>query len=143
MGVDSDGDGLRDCEEAFLKTDPLNVDTDGDFLSDLTEIRTGLNPLDATDAFGDINRDGILNGAEIKVGLSPTAQVSASEKASELAYTFTAQPPSSTTMGTCYDFDVEHLRLMTPAKTLGAPQGYNRIYYDVFETAEESCSRSV
>ncbi len=136
--VDSDGDGLMDCEETFLGTDPLNPDTDGDFLSDLTEVRHGMNPLDPTDAFGDINRDGILNEAEIKMGLSPTAQVSASEMPYALAYDFVAEPPDSGTAGTCYQFSVQHLRLLTPAMTPVTPQGHNRVYYDVYQTAVDS-----
>ena len=138
IGVDRDGDGLTDCEEAFLGTSPLNVDTDGDFLSDLEEVRHGMNPLDPTDAIGDINRDGILNEAEVKVALSPTAQVSPSEKAFALTYSFDALPSASATTGTCYQFLVEHMRLLTPPATPSTPEGFNRVYYDVFETAVDS-----
>jgi hypothetical protein len=138
-GRDSDGDGLMDCEEEFLGTETLNVDTDGDFLSDLTEVRHTMNPLNPADAYGDINRDGILNEAEIKMGLSPTAQVSSNEKALAYAYQFQPIPSSnSNATGTCYDFSVQHIRLMTPAATPATPEGYNRIYYDVFETAADS-----
>jgi hypothetical protein len=35
--VDSDGDGLTDYEEYFLKTDPSSNDTDGDGIEDRTE----------------------------------------------------------------------------------------------------------
>ncbi|MBW7947454.1 MAG: hypothetical protein H3C60_13715, partial [Sphingomonadaceae bacterium] len=69
---DSDGDGLKDCEEAFLKTDPHNPDTDGDRLSDHLEILLGLDPLDPTDALGDHNRDGVRNADQIRAHLSPT-----------------------------------------------------------------------
>jgi hypothetical protein len=142
---DLDGDGLMDCEEEFLGTETLNPDTDGDFLSDLTEVRHTMNPLDPTDAFGDINKDGILNEQEIKDGLSPTAQVALTEKPYTLTYQFQPIPSTSATMGTCYQFFIQHLRLLTPAETPttsmdgpGRPQGYNRVYYDVFETAVDT-----
>jgi hypothetical protein len=139
IGVDHDGDGLMDCEEEFLGTETLNPDTDGDFAPDLMEVRNGMNPLDPTDAYGDINRDGILNEAEIKMGISPTQQVAASEKALALGYQFNIEPSkNSNATGTCYNFSVQHIRLMTPAATPATAEGYNRIYYDVFETAEDS-----
>jgi hypothetical protein len=136
-GVDGDGDGLMDCEEAFLKTDPTNADTDGDFLSDLIEVRNGMNPLDPTDAHGDINRDGILNLDEIQIGLSPSQQISPIERPFAFTYQLTPPPPPSTATG-CYAFDVQHLRLASTGATALLPQGVNRIYYDVFETAEDS-----
>lgn len=50
---DADADGLLDCEEVELGTDPLVQDSDGDGLTDSAEInRTGTNPL-LTDSDGD------------------------------------------------------------------------------------------
>jgi hypothetical protein len=138
IGLDTDGDGLTDCEEAFLGTEYQNVDTDGDFLSDLTEIRHGMNPLDPSDANGDINRDLILNEEEIKMGLSPTLQVSSPERSYALTYNFDQDPSNSASNGTCYNFLVQHIRLMTLPATPGIPEGFNRIYYDVFETAVDT-----
>lgn len=42
---DSDGDGLRDWEEAIFHTDPKNPDTDTDATTDGEEVRLGRNPL--------------------------------------------------------------------------------------------------
>jgi len=41
---DSDGDGLKNWEEALWKTDPNNPDTDGDGVSDGEEIKTNRDP---------------------------------------------------------------------------------------------------
>ncbi len=41
---DSDGDGLRDWEEALWKTDPKNKDSDGDGTTDGEEVRDGRDP---------------------------------------------------------------------------------------------------
>src|ERR1019366_2009382 len=134
-GVDSDGDGLMDCEETFLKTDPLNQDTDGDLTMDLTEERRGLNPLDPTDAYGDINRDGILNQNEVQIGLTPTDPVAPTERPFAFSYGLT---PTNDAATSCYQFDVQHMRLMDTGTTAAGPQGGNRIYYDIVETSEDS-----
>jgi hypothetical protein len=43
--VDADGDGLNDCEELLLSTNPLLADTDGDGLSDGREVlELGFDP---------------------------------------------------------------------------------------------------
>lgn len=135
-GVDTDGDGLFDCEEAFLKTDPLNPDTDGDLTLDNTEVRTGLNPLDPTDAMGDINKDGILNQHEVQIGLSPVNVVSTSERQYALTYALNAGEDDAA--ASCYGFAVQHLRLMDTGATAEGPGGVNHIYYDLVQTAEDS-----
>lgn len=58
MGVDTDGDGLNDTEEATLGTDPMNPDTDGDSLTDGDEVNThGTSPT-MVDSDGDFIWDG-------------------------------------------------------------------------------------
>ena len=46
---DADGDGLGANQEAELGTDPDNPDSDGDGLTDGEEVAEGSNPLDADD----------------------------------------------------------------------------------------------
>ena len=48
--LDSDNDGLDDCAEADLGTDPMSEDSDGDGISDLAENDCSSDPLDAEDA---------------------------------------------------------------------------------------------
>ena len=48
--IDTDGDGLSDCDEALLGTDPLAGDTDGDGVTDLVESDCSSDPLNAADA---------------------------------------------------------------------------------------------
>ena len=137
LGVDTDGDGLAwTAEELFLKTDPLSPDTDGDLTLDNAEVRTGLNPLDPTDAMGDINVDGILNQNEVQIGLSPTAHISPTERPYAFTYSLATSADASTSG--CYQFDVQHMRLMDTGATSAGPQGVNRIYYDVVQTGEHS-----
>jgi hypothetical protein len=49
---DSDGDGLKNWEEALWKTDPEKSDTDGDSTSDMEEIKAGRSPVKANTAKG-------------------------------------------------------------------------------------------
>ena len=67
--VDSDGDGLTDGEETFLRrTDPGLADTDGDTIPDGAEISLGLDPLDAADAAEDPDADELTNLEEWELG---------------------------------------------------------------------------
>jgi hypothetical protein len=68
--ADHDLDGLTDCEEAILRTDPYLADSDRDGIPDLVEVRLGSNPL-VDDRLIDSDQDGINNGDEVKEGLDP------------------------------------------------------------------------
>ena len=57
--VDWDGDGNLD-----YKTCPYKADTDGDQMADGWELETGLNPLNSTDRFKDLDNDGLPNYLE-------------------------------------------------------------------------------
>ncbi len=45
MAIDSDGDGLKDWEEALWKADPKKSDTDGDGTNDGAEVKDNRDPL--------------------------------------------------------------------------------------------------
>jgi hypothetical protein len=61
--LDTDEDGLTDCEESDLGTDPQDPDTDDDDVTDADEVRVyGTNPRDP-----DSDDDGPLDGEEIFV----------------------------------------------------------------------------
>jgi hypothetical protein len=68
---DCDYDGLLDCEEEQIGTDPCNHDTDGDNLNDMQELLSGTDPLVA-----DSDGDGLDDGEEVDLGLDPTRTVS-------------------------------------------------------------------
>jgi hypothetical protein len=68
--ADHDLDGLTDCEEAVLRTDPYLVDSDRDGIPDWVEVRLGGNPL-VDDRLTDSDMDGIPNGEEVAGGLDP------------------------------------------------------------------------
>ncbi len=69
---DTDDDGLTDSEEYIIhNTDPLNWDSDYDGMSDGWEVGYGLDPLDASDASGDVDGDGLSNLGEYQNGTDP------------------------------------------------------------------------
>ncbi|MCB0366270.1 MAG: hypothetical protein H6624_05220 [Bdellovibrionaceae bacterium] len=62
--LDSDQDGLSDCDDLSLSTDPYNFDRDGDLIFDGLEFRIGSNPLDPRDATADMGTDGLTSFEE-------------------------------------------------------------------------------
>ena len=63
---DTDSDGLSDCDELALGTDPRKVDTDGDTLTDYEEGQLMTDPL-AKDSDG----DGLDDQDELRFGFNP------------------------------------------------------------------------
>ena len=47
---DEDGDGINECEEQALGTNPLSADTDGDGFADAEEVDCSSNPTDPDEA---------------------------------------------------------------------------------------------
>gem|GEM_PF-963956 len=64
--VDSDNDGIDDCDEAIVGSDPYNNDTDGDRLTDYEELQLGTDPLDP-----DTDGDGLSDEDENRFGFDP------------------------------------------------------------------------
>lgn len=65
MGVDTDKDGLLDCEETLAGTDVTNPDTNGNYLLDSVELFAGSSALIASST-GDYDLDGYTNDVEVK-----------------------------------------------------------------------------
>lgn len=106
--LDSDGDGLNDCEEALLGTDPKNPDTDGDGIPDYLELRFGLNPLDGTDGFQDPDGDGLSNLEEVRRNTPPTEFNDALTKGFEYQYD---QTPVTVDGKNCYRETVSNITM--------------------------------
>lgn len=77
--LDTDADGLKDCEEEIIGTDLDVPDTDGDSLFDYDEVyMTCTDPLvfdsvisGCSDGEVDSDGDGILNIVEVELGINP------------------------------------------------------------------------
>jgi hypothetical protein len=127
---DSDGDLLRDCEEAFLGTDPRLPDSDADRIPDGLEFFAGMNPLDANDAFGDMDGDGDRNLDEITAHTNPN--VAPPPGYQPTRYLYDLAPFTKDTGERCYHLDVRHIKLLTTGKGTQSPLGVNRVllYFD-------------
>lgn len=124
---DSDGDGLRDCEERFLGTSALVFDTDADGIPDGVEALAGTNPGRA-DADEDLDEDGTPNGDEI-AGHSDPADPDAAYRARESAR-YEVDFLGLEDGRQCYGFRVENLALAPTAAREGgggADAGWNEV----------------
>ncbi|HJL39821.1 MAG TPA: VWA domain-containing protein [Myxococcales bacterium LLY-WYZ-16_1] len=63
--VDTDGDGLLDCEERFVGTNRLRPDSDADGFVDTNELLYGTNPA-TDDVRADLDFDAARNGDELR-----------------------------------------------------------------------------
>lgn len=70
IGQDTDLDGLTDCDEALLGTEPSLIDSDGDGMPDRLEVFLQTDYL-ARDAEADSDGDGVSNGDEILLHADP------------------------------------------------------------------------
>src|SRR5439155_20953012 len=104
--ADSDGDGLRDCEELVYGTDPSLFDTDADRIPDLVEVRLGLDPNDASDAWGDPDRDGERTLDEVRKHTDPLVADQDGRPADSTYAYDVVRSPSADGTGTCYDVEV-------------------------------------
>ena len=136
---DTDGDGLSQFAEAYLKTRPGLVDSDSDGLPDGLEAQYGLDPL--TPNYNvDTDNDGIPDIEEIRAGTDPTVPDRNLYDLAAVHYTSspTVQPDGSV----CYDYVVSNLELVTPPSGVGANQaGYN-LFKIWFAEAPESAVSS-
>lgn len=120
---DTDGDGLTQFEEDYLRTRTGIVDSDGDGIPDGLEARWGLDPLRAFPAGIDTDGDGIPDEVELRAESHPTRRDRAFFERNGYQYEVHAEVQSNDSV--CYDFTVSNLQLVTPPDRAGRQQGYN------------------
>jgi hypothetical protein len=123
---DSDGDGLRDCEEAFVGSDPRLHDSDGDRIPDGVELRHGLDPARREDALADHDADGVLNADEVLAHTTPRAKEPTDSPPPKYRYrvTWLGETPEGRN---CYDFSVDDVRLATTRAVSPENRGTNLV----------------
>jgi hypothetical protein len=122
--IDSDGDGLADCEEIFIGTLRRSFDSDADGIPDWVEFQAGGDPNSATpltDHQMDSDADGGTNAEEMRWHTDPKAD-DVAERA-KIAYDYYQTELPITTGQACYDFRVTNISL---ASTKGEPQNRSR-----------------
>ncbi len=133
---DTDGDGLSQFAEDFLRTRPGIVDSDGDGVPDGIEARWGLNPLENSVAGLDTDGDGIPDAHELRAGSDPTRRDKAFYE--RFGYQYETRIAEVRPDGSlCYDFTISNLQLVTPPDRAGVKQGYN-LFKVWFAEAPES-----
>ncbi|MDY7226533.1 cell-cell cohesion protein MtsD [Hyalangium rubrum] len=121
---DTDGDGLTQFAETYLRTRAGIIDSDGDGIPDNIEARYGLDPLRSNVSGIDTDGDGIPDEAELKADSDPTRRDRAFYE--RYGYQYEVKIAEERANGsTCYDFSVSNLQLVTPPSRSGVQQGYN------------------
>lgn len=131
--IDTDGDGLLDCEERFVGSNRNFVDSDADGLPDTVELRFGTNPV-SDDTKSDLDFDSARNADEIRGHSDPV--VNDASNRSAIAYRYDIRNrrlddlpaddprvPIVEEGRACYDFRVENITLADTANG-----GENRIF---------------
>jgi len=134
--LDTDRDGLNDCEEKFLNADKLRFDTDGDLFPDGLEFMVGLNPGDPRDLYADPDFDGTQSGDEILQATDPT--IDDRELWPRFAYLLRMQPHFDESKGaTCYDFSIANVTIVDTRRTEERPAGLNDIVIQTVESPQD------
>ncbi|AKU92115.1 vWA domain-containing protein [Vulgatibacter incomptus] len=122
---DDDGDGLLNCEERFLGTNPRLFDTDADGIPDWIEVRAGTSPV-SDDLLADLDRDGRTNGDEVRDHTDPNRPDN--EDAAFLRYRYDLRRREIRDSRVCYDFSVSNISLVPTLALPGAERGWNEIH---------------
>jgi len=131
---DTDGDGLRDCEERFLGTKSRLFDSDFDGVPDLVEVWFDtLTTVD--DLKQDLDFDGSFNGDEIRWHSNP--RTNDSGNLSDLGYRYVETSKGPYQARYEYDFSVSNIRLASTLETPGGELGRNRIMIYLTEVPQD------
>ncbi len=123
--LDSDRDGLTDCEESILFSDPLYFDTDDDGILDILEVKNSTDPL-TNDKYEDLDGDGRANGTEIK--LHTNSRINDMELFELKSYKYNIEIEDRTPEGIyCYRVNINNVSLI---KTLHCDTEYITEVFD-------------
>jgi len=124
---DSDGDGLRYCEEALYGTNDKLVDSDSDGFPDLYEIRLGTDPL-KNDVTADLDSDGQRNADELLFHSHPGRSDVALWENHRYWYELRESEDVNLEDQKCYGFDIRYITLVTTRDRDGpGSRGFNDI----------------
>lgn len=135
-GVDTDCDGLLDCDEQFIGTNATLADSDRDGVPDGVEWRGGTQG-SANDLEEDPDNDGLTSRAEVRMHTRPLAVDTANLTTDAYRYWMEAEGPPDEQGRQCYRFRVDNVLLAPTRMDLGdggvveRGGGYNDLYLSV------------
>lgn len=129
FGLDSDQDGLSDCDEALIGSAPTLVDTDSDGIPDIIEYLSGTE-VGTRDTLADPDADLLLNQQEVRMHTNPLAPDVGDLANRAYRYKIDELPRTTTDGSTCYDFEVDNI-LLVPTLDLGGGPGLNPILLSI------------
>jgi uncharacterized protein YegL len=138
--LDTDGDGLLNCEERFIGTSLQLNDTDTDGYSDDIEYHNGTNPV-IVDNLGDYDFDSAQNGFELHNHTDPQRNDAADF--SQIAYQYDVgelYTDAGTTGQACYQFTVTNITLAPALSGVPGtePGGTNTIMLHVISAPSDN-----
>jgi hypothetical protein len=110
--VDSDFDGLNDCEEDALSTDKNHYDSDGDGIPDGLEVKYGTNP-NYPDRLSDYDFDGTTNFAEISNHRNPNIYGSGEFHEKEKKFNFSLNAYRGQDGQHCYEANLNNIEIVS------------------------------
>ncbi|OGR08620.1 MAG: hypothetical protein A2341_00020 [Deltaproteobacteria bacterium RIFOXYB12_FULL_58_9] len=147
--ADRDRDGLHDCEERAIGTDPQSPDSDRDGIPDLQEFIYGTD-LRKWDSDRDDDKDGLANGIEIEWHLNPTIQQN--EQQMRERYRYSRPEIGKTVDGrSCYSFAVRRVQMGYTGRNqdyrergetsfMADNMGYNQVRLYILENMADNLS---
>jgi hypothetical protein len=132
---DTDGDGLSQYAEDYLRTHSGIVDSDGDGVPDSLEARYGLDARTPNASGIDTDGDGTPDELELRSESHPTRRDGAFHERFGYQYEVAAEVQENGSV--CYDFTISNLQLVTPPPRAGVQQGFN-LFKVWFAQAPES-----
>jgi hypothetical protein len=121
---DDDGDGLLNCEERFLGTNPRLIDTDADGIPDPIEARARTSPV-TDDRFQDPDRDKTVNLFEVRDHTDPA--LDDRPDYAKLRYEYDVRQVEIRDSQLCFTFRVDNVQLVSSAGVTPADEGWNLI----------------
>jgi hypothetical protein len=122
---DDDGDGLRNCEERYLGTNPRLYDSDADGFPDNVEMALRSSAVE-DDTSTDGDRDGALSGFEVRDHTDPLRDDS--DDAGKIRYRYDLVRTGVVDSRVCYTFTVDNVLLEPTLGSSVSAAGQNDVY---------------
>ena len=109
-GVDSDCDGISDCDEQIIGTSSTLADSDGDGIPDSVEWQLHTQPA-SRDMEEDPDSDGLVNRQEVRLHMNPLLADTGSLTVNGYRYLLETDGPVDAEGRQCYRFRVDNVSL--------------------------------